>query len=260
MGAAASAISFNPTIQLPQTNVQAAIEAAGALAVSGFAAFGLGVTGNAELLANLDDTGTGAGIYRFDGATTGTYPTGVAAGDTGMVELWRQAGATAMMELHHATSNRVFRRRLTATVWGAWRETINVNQATAEGDIVYRGALDWVRLPKGTAGQVLAMNSGATAPGWAAGPVGVGQTWQDFTGSRVRGTSYQNTTGRPIMVSVSVDGGSTPAVFEVSIDNVTWVQVGNTTTQFGSFNIVVPSGSYYRATGSDSLGNWAELR
>ena len=169
-GAAASAISFAPTIQLPQTNVQAAIEAAGALAVSGFAALGLGVTGNAALLANLDATGTGAGIYRFDGTTTGTYPTGVAAGDTGMVELWRQGGATAMMELHHATTNRVFRRRLTATVWGAWRETVNVNQATAEGDIVYRGASDWARLPKGTARQSLAMNAGATAPEW--GPPG----------------------------------------------------------------------------------------
>ena len=39
-----------------------------------------------------------------------------------------------------------------------------------EGDILYAtGADTLARLPKGTAGQVLAMNSGATAPGWAAG-------------------------------------------------------------------------------------------
>ena len=118
-GASASQVSFAPTVPLPQTNVQAAIEAAAALAVSGFAAFGLGITGNATLLANIDATGTGAGLYRFDGTTTGTYPTGVAAGDTGLIELWRQAGATAMMELHHATSNRVFRRRMTTSTWGA---------------------------------------------------------------------------------------------------------------------------------------------
>lgn len=165
-GAAAANISFSPTLDIPQTNVQAAIERAGQLAVSGFAAFGLGITGNATLLANLDATGTGAGVYRFDGTTTGTFPTGVAAGDTGMVELWRQAGATAMMELHHATSNRVFRRRMTASTWGAWREVPNVNQATAEGDLIYRGASDFARLAKGTAGQVLRMNSGATAPEW----------------------------------------------------------------------------------------------
>lgn len=262
-GAAASAISFIPTVQLPQTNVQAAIEAAGALAVSGFAAFGLGVTGNAALLADLDATGTGAGVYRFDGTTTGTYPAGVAAGDTGMVELWRQAGATAMMELHHATSNRVFRRRLTATVWGAWRETVNVNQATAEGDIVYRGESDFARLPKGTAGQVLAMNSGATAPEWAAGPVGVGQTWQDVTGSRVIDTSYQNTTGKPIMVSViCANVSSSNVTLEVSVDNTTWVTVfssGNTAGSFLCATTIVPPSHYYRYSGT-AISAWRELR
>ena len=168
-GAAASAVSFSPTVELPQTNVQDAIEAAAGLAVSGFATYGIGITGNATLLANLDATGTGAGIYRFDGTTTGTFPTGVAAGDTGMIELWRQAGATAMMELHHATSNRLFRRRMTASVWGAWREIPTVNQATVEGDIIYRGPSDFVRLPKGTAGQVLVMNAAATAPTYVSG-------------------------------------------------------------------------------------------
>lgn len=39
----------------------------------------------------------------------------------------------------------------------------------AAGDILYRGATEWERLKKGTAGQVLTMNSGATAPEWAAG-------------------------------------------------------------------------------------------
>jgi len=38
----------------------------------------------------------------------------------------------------------------------------------ASGDILYRGATEWERLAKGTASQVLTMNSGATAPEWAA--------------------------------------------------------------------------------------------
>ena len=164
-GAAASAVSFSPPVDLPQTNVQDAIEAAADLAVSGFATYGIGITGNATLLANLDATGTGAVIYRFDGTTTGTFPTDVAAGDTGMIELWRQAGATAMMELHHATSNRLFRRRMTASAWGAWREVPVVNQATAEGDIIYRGAADFQRLAKGADEQVLTLASGI--PAWA---------------------------------------------------------------------------------------------
>jgi hypothetical protein len=34
------------------------------------------------------------------------------------------------------------------------------------GDIMYYDGTDWVRLAKGTAGQVLTMNAGATAPEW----------------------------------------------------------------------------------------------
>lgn len=38
---------------------------------------------------------------------------------------------------------------------------------TTQGDVLYRNATDWVALAKGTAGQQLRMNSGATAPEWA---------------------------------------------------------------------------------------------
>ncbi len=87
----ASDITFTPTVALPFTNVQAAIEGAAASAASGFATYGIGITGSATLLANLDATNIGAGAYRFDNTTTGTFPTGVAAADTGLVEHWRQA-------------------------------------------------------------------------------------------------------------------------------------------------------------------------
>ena len=39
----------------------------------------------------------------------------------------------------------------------------------ARGDILYHGATDYARLAKGTAGQALVMNAGATAPEWGAG-------------------------------------------------------------------------------------------
>ena len=160
-------ISFTPTVDLPFTNVQDAIEGAAASAASGFSAYGIGITGNATLLANLDATNIGAGAYRFDNTTTGTYPTGVAAADTGLIEHWRQAAGTAMQVLYHATSDRVFHRRMAAAAWGTWRENIEVNQCAAEGDLPYRAASAWTRLAKGTALQVLRMNSGATAPEWA---------------------------------------------------------------------------------------------
>jgi len=46
----------------------------------------------------------------------------------------------------------------------------------ADGDMYYRASNVLTRLPKGTAGQVLTMNGGATAPEWAAGGGGGGIT------------------------------------------------------------------------------------
>jgi hypothetical protein len=152
-GSAASGVSVVPSVDLPHDNVQDALDFLAAGSASGFDVFGLGITGNATLLASIDATSIAAGTYRFDGTTAGTYPTGIAAADTGLIETWRQASGTAMMMLYHATSDRVFHRRL-ATTWGAWREVITSNQAPAEGDILYRSASAWTRLAKGTAGQV----------------------------------------------------------------------------------------------------------
>lgn len=169
--AAASAISFTPTVALPYTNVQAAIEASAASASSGFQAFGLGVTGTNVALSDLDATGVGSGVYRFTSSTIGTFPTGVVATDTGIVELWREDAGSARMFIMPDNSDRMFTRRMTASAWGAWREIIHVAQGAADGDIIYRASGAWSRLPKGTAGQVLQMNSGATAPEWTSGNV-----------------------------------------------------------------------------------------
>jgi len=93
--------------------------------------------------------------------------------------------------------------------------------------------------------------------------LGVGQTWQDMSGSRSVGTSYQNTTGRPIMVSICTNAVSRTN-FQVSTNNSTWVTVG-ALAGYGnigdekSSQIIVPDNHYYRATGG-SLSIWAELR
>lgn len=50
----------------------------------------------------------------------------------------------------------------------------------AQGDVLYYNGSQYTRLAKGTAGQALVMNSGATAPEWgsAGGPsLGSGQEW-----------------------------------------------------------------------------------
>ena len=71
---AASGVSFNPTAEIPETNIQDAIERVQANIVEPLADFGLGVTGVATLLANIDATDTASGAYRFSNTTTGTFP------------------------------------------------------------------------------------------------------------------------------------------------------------------------------------------
>ena len=173
-GSTAADIPFTPTVELPFTNVQDAIVGAAESAASGYAVFGIGITGNATLLANIDATNIGAGAARFDGTTTGTFPTGVAAADGGIVEEWRQSSGAAMMMLYHATTDRIFHRRMAASAWGTWRENITVNQGAVVGDTIYRTASAWARLAKGTAAQILAMNAGATAPEWVARATTIG--------------------------------------------------------------------------------------
>jgi hypothetical protein len=46
---------------------------------------------------------------------------------------------------------------------------------TTQGDTMYYNGTDVVRLPKGTAGQAMVMNSGATAPEWGPVPVTTGK-------------------------------------------------------------------------------------
>jgi hypothetical protein len=164
--AGASAITFEPTPELPFDNVQDAIVGAAASAASGFAAFGLGVTGSVALIANLNATGTASGLYRFDNTTTGTFPTGVAAADTGAVRVERETAGSAWMVLYHDTTDRVFYRRMTSSTWGAWRENIIADIGATQGDILFRSATNWTRLGPGTSGQVLRTNGAGANPSW----------------------------------------------------------------------------------------------
>jgi len=91
--------------------------------------------------------------------------------------------------------------------------------------------------------------------------IGVNQTWQSMASSRAASTSYQNTTGKPIMVAIkNADLGGGKQV-QVSTDNFSSnsVQLGAQGNQENSeFFFIVPNNHYYKYTGSFSL--WAELR
>lgn len=166
-GVGASGISFSPTVDIPETNVQDAIEAAAASAASGFAAYGLGVTGNAPDLANIDATNIGVGQYRTTASTTGTFPTGITASSTSIVRLERETSALAVMTLLD-DSGKVFQRFMVASSWGAWRHIVTMPASPTTGDLVHWNGTAWAGIAAGAAGTALLGGGTGVAPAFGA--------------------------------------------------------------------------------------------
>ena len=94
------------------------------------------------------------------------------------------------------------------------------------------------------------------------GPLGAGQTWQNLTGSRALNTSYTNTTGKPMAVSVYWSAGA-PAQLNFVAGGVTGDVAGNGSTGFCTSRVIVPPGATYQlqvASGSATIGAWYELK
>ena len=91
-------------------------------------------------------------------------------------------------------------------------------------------------------------------------PLGVGQTWQNVTGSRSKGVTYTNTTGRPIYVSVMYqdDGTFSGASFSIGSLSTTTLDVQD--LQHIWFSAVIPDGVNYSISGGVILPVWWELR
>ena len=130
---------------------------------------------------------------------------------------------------------------------------------TSASDITIVDADQFVLNDGGTMKQVAATKLSAYVES-----VGVNQQWYDMSGSRSIGTSYQNTTGRAIMVSV----GSTisyEVYLQVSHNGSSWVNVGTLgghggINDSGSSQAIVPAGHYYKQSGGLNIVVWAELR
>jgi hypothetical protein len=103
----------------------------------------------------------------------------------------------------------------------------------------------------------------------AASSIGVGQTWQNVTGSRVSGTTYTNSTGKPIFVYVQMVPAASGANYvNIFINGVALGYFGqgsgasSNTVYSSSWTVIIPSGDTYRATivGSATIDFWFELR
>jgi hypothetical protein len=111
-----------------------------------------------------------------------------------------------------------------------------------------------------TSGNVLTSN-GTTWTSAAATSIGVGQTWQDVTGSRIAGTTYTNSTGKPIVFFISTISTSSN-LLTLIVSGVTVATQDTTSGGSNSANLqaIVPNGATYSATSNRSIASWVELR
>ena len=90
--------------------------------------------------------------------------------------------------------------------------------------------------------------------------IGVNQTWQDVTASRAIGTTYTNSTGKPIEVlltATQVGGGSLSVTINGAlIYTIAPQQIGEKDV----FPFIVQNGMTYLVSGTMTKNQWMELR
>ena len=98
-----------------------------------------------------------------------------------------------------------------------------------------------------------------TITGNAGGVLGDGQTWTTYTvgSTRVSGTLYTNSTGKPIQVMVGTN--NTTNGTSATVNGVTVFSCGSA-TQYIAVVLTVPNGQTYSVTALTGLTTWAELR
>lgn len=86
--------------------------------------------------------------------------------------------------------------------------------------------------------------------------LGYGQTWQNVFASRASGTTYYNTTGKPIYMIIN--SNHTAGITLTINGTVVYTQVANAVRDTNSF--VIPVGVSYAYTASTAIYTWSELR
>ena len=164
-----------------------------------------------------------------DGVTAGGHPVAAKANADGTISLIKKDGTSAGT----INADGLFNNTLTST---------NTNQAlTAAQGKVLKDSLDTT----------------------ITSSFGIGQTWQNMTASRVAGTTYTNTTGRPIQVSIKIrvaNYQSSDLYVGSELVSGIFADVGGGGSITGTMQATVLSGETYRITSAGWGFKWSELR
>lgn len=214
-------------------------------------------------VVNRRVVGAALSLVVTSGATLGT----VNAQQSRLVLLaLDNAGSIELAVINLAGGNNLDETGLiSTTIMSAASDSANVAYSTvARANVPYRvvGFVDSTQAVAGTWATAPSTIQGAGGQAFGAmSGLGYGQTWQLMGGARVSGTTYYNTTGRPIMVSIYANNATSASVSilvnGLQISNPAWGGAASSTTQ--SACALVPPGASYSATISGT-SSWVELR
>ena len=130
--------------------------------------------------------------------------------------------------------------------------------------MLFRSLLDDKAAISGQAfsGDISASNlSGTNSGDQTLSEIGVGQTWQDVTSSRVSGVTYTNSTGKPIAISgYYLQGGGGDKVIQIIVGSVTVALADSADANDNQVFAIIPNGNTYVVSVSGTTGYWRELR
>lgn len=235
--------------------------------------FGIGVTGNAPIISDLDDlTGVGSGFYQIVSPTTSNRPAGVDYASAFV--WWRNAGNPHVLMLSNA--GRLYYRGSSSGTYGAWQSGFSMSDLPSgltDGDILYYSSGALQRLAIGSAGQVLGVNDAGTGLEYRAGSSGP-TTLEDIsiTGSptefefdidqgydcyELTAFSLQPSLSAALELYLSDDGGSTyrsgSGTYQVNGSSSTRVGLGT------AHNAAMGWSGTIRFVKSPELFSWGEV-
>jgi hypothetical protein len=217
-----------------------------------------GVQYSALSLGTTDFTTVGATSISLTGSIAGTVLTVTAGTGVALGQILSGTGVTA---------NTTITSFGTGT-GGTGTYIVSASQTVASTTIT---ALN----PAFTATGVATGTGTAQVTTWASSSIpntsiGINQTWQDVTASRALATTYTNSTGKPIQISVrtqSAAGGSFDTKIIVNGLTVYFVTSYAANAGYGNcVTTIVPNGNTYSVTasggtsGTGTLTFWTELR